>query len=442
MPGSSALAAPQAAATPGFMQADSISALNTLQQLSATAAVVPSGFQESVVFSGLTNPTAVRFASDGRVFVAEKRGIVKEFDSLTSTVPTVVADLRSSVDDYWDRGLLGLALDPNFPTTPYIYLAYTFDAPIGGTAPVWERWVPEPAGSDDGRLCGQRPARPDSGGGETRWSVVSRCCSTTGVRSIRVTRSAISCSALTERLYMSGGDGASFTFTDFGQGGGSAGSPTLKNPCGDPPVPAGGTQAPPTAEGGSLRSQSIRRAAGEPVSLDGTILRLDPATGAALPDNPAAANPNSNARRIMAFGLRNPFRFAFRPGTSELWAGDVGEGTWEEINRIVTPTGPQKNFGWPCYEGAAPHSGFQSAGVNLCTSLYSSGTATAPYHTYAHSASVVPGDGCPTANGSSLSAVGFYQGGSSIRPRTTAPLFSATTAQLHLGDARWCERAA
>ena len=36
----------------------------------------------------------------------------------------------------------------------------------------------------------------------------------------------------------------------------------------------------------------------------------------------------------MAFGLRNPFRFAFRPGTSELWAGDVGEGTWEEINRI------------------------------------------------------------------------------------------------------------
>ena len=120
LPSSGALAAPHAAATPGFMQADSISALNTLQQLSATAAVVPSGFQESVVFSGLTNPTAVRFASDGRVFVAEKRGIVKEFDSLTSTVPTVVADLRSYVDDYWDRGLLGLALDPNFPTTPYV----------------------------------------------------------------------------------------------------------------------------------------------------------------------------------------------------------------------------------------------------------------------------------------------------------------------------------
>ena len=85
MPSSSALAAPPAAATPGFMQADSISALNSLQQLSATAAVVPSGFQESVVFSGLTNPTAVRFASDGRVFVAEKSGLVKVFDSLNAT---------------------------------------------------------------------------------------------------------------------------------------------------------------------------------------------------------------------------------------------------------------------------------------------------------------------------------------------------------------------
>ena len=160
MPSSSALAAPQAAATPGFMQADSISALNTLQQLSATAAVVPSGFQESVVFSGLTNPTAVRFASDGRVFVAEKRGIVKEFDSLTSTVPTVVADLRSSVDDYWDRGLLGLALDPNFPTTPYIYLAYTFDAPIGGTAPVWNDGCPSPPGpTTDGCVVSGRLVR-------------------------------------------------------------------------------------------------------------------------------------------------------------------------------------------------------------------------------------------------------------------------------------------
>ena len=47
----------------------------------AHAATLPAGFQESVVFSGLTNPTAVRFAPDGRVFVAEKRGVIKVFDS-------------------------------------------------------------------------------------------------------------------------------------------------------------------------------------------------------------------------------------------------------------------------------------------------------------------------------------------------------------------------
>jgi glucose/arabinose dehydrogenase len=54
----------------------------------AGAATLPAGFQESVVFNGLTNPTAVRFASDGRVFVAEKRGVIKVFDSLTDTTPT------------------------------------------------------------------------------------------------------------------------------------------------------------------------------------------------------------------------------------------------------------------------------------------------------------------------------------------------------------------
>ena len=71
-----------------------------------------------------------------------------------------------------------------------------------------------------------------------------------------------------------------------------------------------------------------------PVGLDGAILRVDPATGAGLPDNPLAASPDANARRIIAYGLRNPFRFDVRPGTNEVWVGDVGWNTWEEINRI------------------------------------------------------------------------------------------------------------
>ena len=103
----------------------------------AGAATLPSGFQETTVFTGLTRPTAIRFARDGRVFVAEKGGVIKVFDNVTSPIPTVFADLSTEVDDYWDRGLLGLALHPNFPETPYVYVSYTYDAPIGGTAPTW-----------------------------------------------------------------------------------------------------------------------------------------------------------------------------------------------------------------------------------------------------------------------------------------------------------------
>ena len=51
------------------------------------------GFQESVAFSGLTNPMVVRFASDGRVFVAEKAGLIKVFDNLSDQTPTQFADL-------------------------------------------------------------------------------------------------------------------------------------------------------------------------------------------------------------------------------------------------------------------------------------------------------------------------------------------------------------
>ena len=123
------------------------------------AAALPQGFTDTSVFTGLTNPTGVRFASDGRIFVTEKSGLLVVYDSLTDTTPTVVADLRTQVDDYWDRGLLGLALDPNFPTSPYVYLMYTADTPPGGTAPVLERRLSLAARTDHRRLRRQRPHR-------------------------------------------------------------------------------------------------------------------------------------------------------------------------------------------------------------------------------------------------------------------------------------------
>src|SRR3954447_12534649 len=70
----------------------------------ATASTLPSGFRDSVVLSGLTNPTVLQFASDGRIFVGQKNGVIKVFQSVTDTNPITVADLSTNVDDYWDRG--------------------------------------------------------------------------------------------------------------------------------------------------------------------------------------------------------------------------------------------------------------------------------------------------------------------------------------------------
>jgi PKD repeat protein len=215
-------------------------------------------------------------------------------------------------------------------------------------------------------------------------------------------------------LYVTGGDGASFTNTDWGQFGGGAGSPTPANPCGDPPSPIGTPLSPPDAEGGALRSQSPRRVAGHPLLLDGAVLRVDPATGNGVAGNPMynPQNPSSNASRIIGYGLRNPFRFTFRPGTSELWVGDVGWNTWEEVNRMTSPTPTNAvNFGWPCWEGAGHMASYDGANLTICENLYAAGTAIGPYYAYNHSASVVPGDTCPTSQGSVISAISFYPGG-------------------------------
>ena len=360
----------------------------------AGSATLPPGFQERIVFAGLTNPMAVAFAPDGRVFVGQKNGQIKVFDSLTDTTPTIFADLRTNTYDNWDRGLLGLALDPQFPARPFVYVLYTYDARPGGTAPTWNDACPTPPGpTDDGCVVTGRLSRLTASGNTTTGAeqvLIQDWCQQFPSHSVGSLEFAADGS-----LYVSAGDGASWTFADHGQNG---------NPCGDPP---GGTAiAPPSAEGGALRSQDIRTAA-DPLGLDGTILRIDPNTGAGVAGNPFATNANANWRRVVATGLRNPFRTTVRPGTNELWIADVGWNTWEEINRYV-PSATLRNFGWPCYEGAGRTAAYDAANLKLCEDLYAAGTAavTAPYHRYSHSSPVVAGDGC-TPGGSSISGIAF-----------------------------------
>jgi len=376
----------------------------------ADASVLPSGFQDTVVLSGMTNPTVVQFAPDGRIFVGQKNGAIKVFSSLTDTSPVTFADLSGEVDDYWDRGLLGLALDPDFPTRPYLYVLYTYDAPIGGTAPRWNDACPNPPGATtDGCVVSARISKLTASGNTMTGAeqvLVEDWCQQFPSHSTGT--------LLFGRdgaLYASGGDGASFNNVDYGQYG-AANAGDQANPCADPPAPAGTALRPPSAEGGALRSQSVRRTDG-PATLDGAILRINPDTGQGLPGNPFAASADPNARRIVAYGLRNPFRFTQRPGTDELWIGDVGWNTWEEINRLTSPTGSaSRNFGWPCYEGNGPQAGYQGAGLNLCSSLYNTpGSVAAPYYTYNHSSCVVSYPGCHTG-GSSVTGVAFYQSGS------------------------------
>ena len=107
-------------------------------------------------------------------------------------------------------------------------------------------------------------------------------------------------------------------------------------------------------------------------------------------------------------GLRQPFRMTMRPGTNDLWIGDVGWNTWEEIDRVANPKAlPIENFGWPCYEGVAKQPGYNALNLDICNTLYGSGAAIPPYYKYNHTASVVSGDNCPTG-GSSVTGGAFY----------------------------------
>ena len=92
--------------------------------------------------------------------MAEKSGRIRVYPTLTSTTPTTFVDLAPKVHNFWDRGLLGLELDPAFPANPYVYALYAHDAAIGGTAPRWNDACPSPPGpTSDGCVISGRLSR-------------------------------------------------------------------------------------------------------------------------------------------------------------------------------------------------------------------------------------------------------------------------------------------
>jgi hypothetical protein len=226
-----------------------------------TALALPAGFTESVVFSGLTNPTNIEFADDGRVFVAEKSGVIKVYDNLNDATPTSFNVLPPNVHNYWDRGLLGLALDPSLtdsslPSRPWVYVLYTYDHILGSSTapPRWGDICPTPPGpTTDGCVVSGRLSRFTVNGStisNPETILIEDWCQQFPSHSVGNLAFGPD-----GALFVSSGDGASFGVVDYGQLGGTSGAPppTPQNPCADPPQ-----------EGGSLRSQDLRTESTEP----------------------------------------------------------------------------------------------------------------------------------------------------------------------------------
>ena len=117
--------------------------------------------------------------------------------------------LRTKVYSAYDHGLLGMALDPQFPTKPYVYVLYTLDAPIGGTPPVWNDNCPTPPGADiDGCVVSGRLSRLQAAGNVmtgTEKVLINDWCQQFSSHSI-----GSHLFGADGALYASGGDGAAF----------------------------------------------------------------------------------------------------------------------------------------------------------------------------------------------------------------------------------------
>ena len=298
------------------------------------------GFVEDVVVSGLNLPTVFAFAPDGRIFVGEKGGAIRIFKNglLLSTPYYTVTPVNTQED----RGLLGLALDPNFATNGFVYVSYTYDTnpsnpggiktsqvirinastPLGDVAAAGSRAVilGSVVGTAAQPSCDQQPLNADC---------IPSDYDSHSIGNLRFGPDGM--------LWVATGDGASYNSVDSR----------------------------------ALRSQNLD-------SLGGKMLRVNPSNGQGLADNPFYnGNLTHNRSKVWAYGFRNPFRWNFKPGTNTIYSGDVGWNDWEEQNVVLAGI----NYGWPCYEGNGIQPGY--SGYATCQSL-TSGQVRAPLYTYTH----------------------------------------------------------
>jgi glucose/arabinose dehydrogenase len=249
---------------------------------SLAAATLPAGFTESQWGSDMSGaPTAMAFAPDGRLFVCLQDGHLRVIDNNGTLLASSFATL--SVDSNGERGLLGVAFDPNFASNHYVYVYHT---------------VP----------------------GSTAHNRISRFTANGDVAMANSEFVVVDLDNLSTATNHNGGA------IHFG-------------PDGKLYVGVGEN-----ANGANAQSLSNRLGKILRINSDGTIPSDNPASFPGITGSTSGAN-----RAIWAVGLRNPFTFAFQPGTTRLFINDVGQSTWEEINDGIA----RSNYGWPAAEGPA-----------------------------------------------------------------------------------------
>lgn len=317
---------------------------------------LPSGFQLNTIVAGLSLPTSFAFAPDGRVFVAQKGGAIREIKNGVLQ-PTAVVQL-TDVNDYADRGVEGIAVDPNFAQNGYIYIAYTFENTPGQnySGPKTGRIVRLTVVGDTASLSSKVVILGSVGGDAARPSCLNFATTSDCIASDANTHSMGALRFGPDgKLYASLGDGSGYL----------------------------------TIDPEAYRAQDLQWLAGKLVRIN--------TDGTAPSDNPFyTGNANDNQSKVWILGDRNMYRFSFRPSDGKMFIGAVGWATWESV--YIGTKGA--NFGWPCLEG------FATTTYN-CTP---SSTPTYPIYVFDHHTGTgsVMGGTFPTAFGAAYAGNYFF----------------------------------